>query len=70
MTKLESLRITIYLCWVIFVGGVRGTGFIHSPLLENPGGVSKDLIQVTDWLPTIVSLAGLQTPESKLDGYD
>ena len=56
--------------WVIFVGGVRGAGFIHSPLLENPGRVSKDLIHVTDWLPTIVSLAGLQIPKNKFDGYD
>ena len=56
--------------WVIFVGGVRGAGFIHSPLLENPGRVSKDLIHVTNWLPTIVSLAGLQIPKNKFDGYD
>ena len=53
---------------VLFIGGVRGAGFIHSPLLENPGGVSKDLIHVTDWLPTILSLAGVKIPENILDG--
>ena len=54
----------------LFIGGVRGAGFIHSPLLENPGRVSKDLIHVTDWLPTILSLAGVKIPENILDGYD
>ena len=55
---------------VLFIGGVRGAGFIHSPLLENPGRVSKDLIHVTDWLQTILSLAGVKIPENILDGYD
>ena len=56
--------------WDLFIGGVRGAGFIHSPLLENPGRVSKDLIHVTDWLPTMLSLAGVKIPENILDGYD
>ena len=42
----------------------------QSSLLENPGRVSKDLIHVTDWLPTILSLAGVKIPENILDGYD
>ena len=54
----------------LFIGVVRGSGFIHSPLLENPGRVSKDLIHVTDWLQTILSLAGVKIPENILDGYD
>ena len=56
--------------WDLFIGGVRGAGFIYSPLLENPGRVSKDLIHVTDWLPTMLSLAGVKIPENILDGYD
>ena len=28
------------------------------------------LIHVTDWLPTILSVAGVKVPENKLDGYD
>ena len=53
-----------------FLGGVRGAGFIYSPLLKDTGRVSTDLIHVTDWLPTILSVAGVKVPENELDGYD
>ena len=32
--------------------------FINSRLLKNTGTTSMDLMHVTDWLPTIVNLAG------------
>ena len=39
-------------------GGVRGTGFVHSPLIENPKRISRDLIHVSDWFPTMYRIAG------------
>lgn len=52
------------------LGGVRGAGFVYSPLLKDTGRVLTGLIHVTDWLPTILSVAGVKVPENKLDGYD
>ena len=42
-------------------------GFVHSKLIKNPGRVSRDLLHVTDWLPTFVALAGGNSPHG-LDG--
>ncbi|CAL9689565.1 unnamed protein product [Knipowitschia caucasica] len=50
-------------------GGIRGVGFVHSPLLSRRRRLSTDLIHVTDWFPTMVRLAGGE-PEEGLDGYD
>ena len=43
---------------VYILGGVRVPAFINSKLLTNTGTTSMDLMHVTDWLPTIVNLAG------------
>ncbi|XP_072035661.1 arylsulfatase J-like [Amphiura filiformis] len=57
----------------LYEGGVRGVGFIHSPLLPDPikGTTSHAWIHVTDWFPTILSgLAGRDTMTKAIDGID
>ncbi|XP_068425001.1 arylsulfatase I-like [Clinocottus analis] len=52
-------------------GGVRGVGFVHSPLLRRRRRVSKALLHITDWFPTLVGLAGGDASKSVgLDGFD
>lgn len=42
---------------------------IWSPLLENTGRVSEDLIHISDWLPTFANLAGVSI-KGKIDGQN
>ncbi|XP_070701215.1 arylsulfatase I-like [Pempheris klunzingeri] len=52
-------------------GGVRGVAFVHSPLLRRRRRVSKALLHITDWFPTLVGLAGGNISQSLgLDGFD
>ncbi|XP_034468516.1 arylsulfatase I-like [Hippoglossus hippoglossus] len=52
-------------------GGVRGVAFVHSPLLRRRRRVSKALLHITDWFPTLVGLAGGNVSQSRgLDGFD
>uniref|UniRef100_A0ABM0N0W7 Arylsulfatase B-like n=1 Tax=Saccoglossus kowalevskii TaxID=10224 RepID=A0ABM0N0W7_SACKO len=55
----------------LWEGGVRGNGFIHSPLLQAPGRVSTELMHVCDWLPTLYHVAGGDIKNlTNLDGYN
>ncbi|XP_026881895.2 arylsulfatase I [Electrophorus electricus] len=52
-------------------GGIRGVAFVHSPLLRHKRRVSRALLHITDWYPTLVRLAGGDvSQEQGLDGYD
>lgn len=55
----------------LWEGGVRGTGFIHSPLFTLNGYVSEQLVHVCDWLPTLYSAAGGNPADlGNVDGVD
>ena len=54
----------------VYEGGVRTPGFVHSPLLLDQGIVSTQMIHVTDWFPTLYSLAGASSQEIEDLGLD
>ena len=59
----------------LWEGGTRGPAFVHSPLLASDvqGSTHEGMIHITDWMPTLASLAGLdeqQLEQLGLDGID
>jgi len=54
-------------CWE---GGARGVGLVHGPSISG-GRISRDLMHISDWLPTFCEAAGCDpngSPAGPLDG--
>ncbi|XP_072045797.1 arylsulfatase B-like [Amphiura filiformis] len=59
----------------LWEGGIKAAGFVHSPLLPDRirGTVSRELMHVSDWYPTLVEgIAGgdASADEKRLDGFN
>merc|ERR1719500_1243277 len=55
----------------LYEGGTRGIGFIHSPLLQQTGYTSGNLMHAVDWLPTLMTAIGRPgLANSATDGVD
>jgi len=55
----------------LWEGGTKSATFAHSPLFKNKGEING-LMHISDWLPTLVSIAskGEMSVPSELDGID
>ncbi|BFZ05936.1 hypothetical protein BsWGS_08975 [Bradybaena similaris] len=54
-----------------FEGGIKGVGFVVSPLLEKQKYTNRALIHVADWFPTFVRLAkGNMSGTNQIAGID
>ena len=55
----------------LWEGGTRAAAFVHGKMLAGAGASSRELIHVTDWLPTLYRAAGGDTTNLEgLDGFD
>ena len=64
---------TICIQNTLWEGGTRAAAFMHGSMLSRPGRVSRALVHVTDWLPTLVTAAGgdiREMMEGDMDGVD
>lgn len=53
----------------LWEGGVKGTAFVYSDRIQEKGRVCKELIDVSDWVPTLFGQAGGDLSRlSALDG--
>lgn len=51
----------------LWEGGVRAAAFVHGNMIEKKGRRSNELMHVTDWFPTLTSLAGERNGALKLN---
>lgn len=42
----------------LWEGGVRGAGFLWSPLIKSRSRIAQQMMNVQDWLPTLYAAAG------------
>ena len=45
----------------LYEGGVRGVGWVHSPLLCRTGYENNRMMFISDWFNTLLSIAGLES---------
>ncbi|GAB1869473.1 Arylsulfatase B [Camponotus japonicus] len=57
--------------YTLYEGGVRGVALLWSPRLRKTARVCNELMHVTDWLPTLYSIAGGDVRDlGEIDGID
>lgn len=57
--------------YTLYEGGVRGVALLWSPRLRKTARVSDELMHITDWLPTLYSIAGGDVRDlGQIDGFD
>ncbi|GJQ65594.1 hypothetical protein Trydic_g7692 [Trypoxylus dichotomus] len=54
----------------LWEGGVRGAGFIWSPLIKQSRRVSNQMMHITDWLPTLLAVTDEKRVPQNIDGID
>lgn len=55
----------------LWEGGIKAVGFVHGQMIKKNGTISKELIHVSDWFPTLINLAdGSLKKTNPLDGVD
>jgi arylsulfatase B len=55
----------------LWEGGVRGAGLLWSPLIKQPQRVARQFMHISDWLPTLLSIAGGNVSQlENIDGVD
>ncbi|KAB7504455.1 Arylsulfatase B [Armadillidium nasatum] len=55
----------------VYEGGVRGSAFVWSSLLNDPGRVSMEMMHITDWFPTLYhAIGGSESVLPKMDGMN
>ena len=53
------------------MSGIRAVGFVSSPLISRPQRSVYDLMHVTDWMPTLLHIAGGgDNHDTALDGFN
>ena len=60
------------ICLIAYILGTRVNGFISGPLAPGkPGSVYEGMMHISDWYPTILSVAGVEIPKGvTLDGFN
>jgi len=57
--------------YTLYEGGVRGVAALWSPRLRKAARVCNELIHISDWLPTLYSVAGGDLRDlGEIDGLD
>ena len=54
----------------LWEGGVRGASFVWSPRLKSAPRVSHQMMNIQDWLPTLLTAAGANSDLDNIDGMD